>query len=203
MNHYTLMQCAIPKEQMISFITACNNNLDYFITVDDLLGDSEPHSLAEVNEIFDLADPQFKTIAIRINPYKRLVLAYLKSINPVVDAERKAGPNYVDYTVCNTLSEFVDLYLNPENPNFGFNGLNVAPFYAPINNISVTYMLEFDTFNTDVKSIPEFAILEDVDFLADAHAACANYKDLYTEASKAKVAEVFAVDIATWNYTFE
>ena len=203
MNHYTLMQCAIPKEYMISFVTACNNTLDYFVTVDDLLGDSEPHTLSEINEIFDLADPQFKTIAVRINPYKRMVLAYLKSIDPVVDAERKNGPNYVDYTKCTTLSEFLDLYLSPENPSFGFNGLNVTPFYAPVNNISISYLLEFDTFSADVKAIPEFATVENVDYLAQAQSLCANYREMYTETSKAKVAEVFAVDLATWSYTFD
>jgi hypothetical protein len=197
------MQCAIPKEQMISFITACNNNLDYFVTVDDLLGDSEPHSLSEINDIFDLSDPQFKTIAVRINPYKRLVLAYLKSINPLVDAERKLGPNYVDYTVCNTFSEFLDLYLSPSNPNFNLHSLNVSTLYEPISTASISYLLEFDTFSTDVKTIPEFANIEDVSYLAEAQAMCANYKELYTEADKAKVADLFAVDLASGNYTFE
>jgi hypothetical protein len=196
------MQCAIPKEYMISFITACNNTLDYFVTVDDLLGDSEPHSLSEINDIFDLSDTQFKTIAVRISPYKRIVLAYLKSMNPEVDAERKLGPNYVDYTGCTNLTEFLAIYLNPENPMYDSHSLNVSPYYASVNNISVSYMLDFDTFSTDVKTISEFANIENVDYLAEAQAACANYKQMYTEADKAKVAEVFAIDIAAWNYTF-
>lgn len=203
MTHYTLMQCAIPKNLMVPFVTACNNNLEYFVTVDDVLGDSKPHSLADINEIFDLSDPTFKTIVVRVNPYKRVIMAYLKSITPSVDTERKIDPNYVDYTGCTNLTEFLDIYLNPSNPNYSFNSLNLSPYYESKNGLSVSYMLEFDTFATDVKSIPEFATVENTDYLAEAQAACANYTQMYTEADKLKVAEVFATDFAAWNYTFE
>jgi hypothetical protein len=202
MTHYTLLQYAMPREYVLPFIAACNTHLEYFITADDLLGHEDIHPLPEINEIFDLNSEEFKTIAILINPYKRMVLFYKNRTNPVIDAQFKLGPDYVDYTVCKTFSEFLNLYLNPSNPNYStMNALTAAPFFS--GTLQVNYQLDFDNFNTDVRSIPEFANLTDVDFLAQAHAACADYKELYTDADKAKVAEVFAVDIAKWNYTFE
>jgi hypothetical protein len=204
MTHYTLLQTAIPREYLLPFVQACSTHLEYFVTSDDLLGDQVIHPITEIHEIFDLTSNEFKTIAVRINPYKRVVLHYLKSMNPAVDTERKAGPNYVDYTGCKNLTEFVDLYLSPTNPTYATqNSLNAAPFYTSGDGkLTVSYLLDFDTFNTDVRTIPEFATVEDVDYLAVAHEACAGYKELYTDAAKLKVAEVFAVDIATWNYTF-
>jgi len=201
MKHYTLLQYAIPKEYMLSFITACTDTLDYFITADDLLGHESIHSLATINEIFDLSNHEFKTIAVLINPYKRMVLFYKNRIKPEVDAQFKLGPNYVDYTGCNTFSEFLTLYLDPSNPNYSaHNSVIVAPFLE--GSIPVSHELDFDNFNTDIKQIPEFANIDNVDFLAEAHAACSDYQELYTDADKAKVAEVFATDIAKWNYTF-
>jgi hypothetical protein len=205
MTHYTLMQYAIPREYMLPFIQACNTHLEYFITSDDLLGEQDLHPITEIHEIFDLTSNEFKTIAVRINPYIRMVLFYKNRINPDLDSQWKTGPNYVDYTGCKSLTEFLDLYLSPENPNFlSQNSVNAAPFYVSEDGkIKVSYLLDFDTFNTDVRTIPEFASVDNVDYLAGAHAECEGYKALYTEADKLKVADVFAVDIATWNYTFE
>jgi hypothetical protein len=91
----------------------------------------------------------------------------------------------------------------PDNPKFERNSLNTNGLYIdPDSEIQVSYMLDFDNFNTDIRTIPEFSTLTDVDYLAEAHALCAGYKDLYTESAKQRVAEVFAQDIATWNYTF-
>ena len=201
MTHYTLLQYAIPRGAMLPFITACNTNLEYFITADDLLGHDSIHSLSDINDIFDLTNEEFKTISVLINPYKRMVLFYKNRINPEEDAQFKLGPNYVDYTACKTFSEFLNLYLDPTNPNYSIhNSVSVLPFLT--GSIEVSYELDFDNFNTDIRNIPEFATVENVDFLAEAHAACADYQELYTDADKAKVAEVFAADIARWNYTF-
>jgi hypothetical protein len=176
--------------------------MEYFITADDLLGHEDIHPLPEINEIFDLTSDEFKTIVVLINPYKRMVLFYKNKTNPEIDAQLKLGPNYVDYTVCKTFSEFLDLYLDPTNPTYSTqNSVQVAPYF--VESLHVSYELDFDNFNTGVRAIPEFATLEDVDFLAQAHAACADYKELYTEADKLKVAEIFAVDIAKWNYKFD
>lgn len=202
MTHYTLLQYAMPREYVLPFITACNTHLEYFITADDLLGQDDIHPVSEIHDIFDLTNEEFKTIALLINPYKRMVLFYNNRIKPEVDAQFKLGPNYVDYTGCATFSEFLALYLDPSNPNYSsHNSVIVAPFLEGL--IDVSYELDFDNFNTDIRSVPEFATVENVDFLAEAHAACADYKELYTDADKAKVAEVFATDIAKWNYTFD
>jgi hypothetical protein len=205
MTHYTLLQYAIPREYMLHFVQACNTNLEYFVSADDLLGEQENHSINSVHEIFDLTSSEFKTIAVRINPFKRMALFYKSKTNPILDAQWKMGPNYVDYTGCKSLTEFLDLYLSPENPNYSSqNSVNTAPFYVSADsNLAVSYLLDFDNFNVDVRTIPEFATIENVDYLAEGHAACEDYKALYTEADKLKVAEVFAVDIAAWNYTFE
>lgn len=205
MTHYTLLQYAIPREYMLHFVQACNTHLEYFVSADDLLGEQDNHPITEVHEIFDLTSNEFKTIAVRINPFKRMVLFYKSKTNSVLDAQWKTGPNYVDYTGCKSLTEFLDLYLSPENPNYGSqNAVNTAPFYESTDsNLAVSYLLDFDNFNVDVRTIPEFATVDNVDYLSEAHAACEGYKVLYTEADKLKVAEIFAVDIATWNYTFE
>lgn len=204
-THYTLMQYAIPREYMLPFVQACNDNLEYFVTADDLLGDMDSHPITEINDIFDLTSEEFKTIAVRINPFKRMVLFYKSKTNPTLDALWKMGPNYVDYTVCKTFTEFLDLYLSTNNPNYSsHNAVNIAPFYISADSsVSISYLLDFDNFNVDIRTIPEFANVADVNYLAEAHAACSDYQELYTEADKLKVAEVFAVDIAAWNYTFE
>jgi hypothetical protein len=205
MTHYTLMQYAIPREYMLPFIQECNTRLEYFVTADDLLGEQDSHPITEIHEVFDLTTEEFKTIAVRINPYKRVVLFYKSKTNPILDVQWKSDPNYVDYTACKTFTEFLDLYLSPENPNFGSqNSVNTAPFFMSAEkSLAVSYLLDFDTFNIDVKTIPEFATVDNVDYLAEAHAACEGYQALYSDADKLKVADIFAVDIATWNYKFE
>ena len=204
MTHYTLMQYAIPREYMLPFVQACQTHLEYFVSADDLLGDKENHPISSVHEIFDLTSNEFKTIAVRINPYLRMVLFYKSKTNPVLDAQSKTNSDYVDYMGCKTFSEFVAAYLNPTNKNYlTQNSVNTAPYCETVDGkIKVNYLLDFANFNTDVRTIPEFATVENVDYLAEAHAACEGYQALYSDADKARVAEVFAVDIAAWNYTF-
>jgi len=204
MTHYTLMQYAIPREYMLPFVQACYTHLEYFVSADDLLGEKENHPISAVHEIFDLTSNEFKTIAVRINPYLRMVLFYKSKTNPVLDAQAKTNSDYVDYMGCKTFSEFVVAYLNPTNKNYlTQNSVNTAPYCETVDGkIKVNYLLDFANFNTDVRTIPEFATVENVDYLAEAHAACEGYQALYSDADKARVAEVFAVDIAAWNYTF-
>jgi hypothetical protein len=197
-THYTLMQSAMPRDYVKPFILACTERMDYFITSEDLLGEDDAHPITKINEIFDLSLADFKTIAIKINPYKRIALfyTYYKS--------REVDPEYTNYTECATLTEFLDMYLSTHNPTYYMeNSVNASLYYtSPDNSITVSYLLEFDTFNTDVKTIPEFQNVTDVNYLAEAYANLEGWKELYTEADKARVAEVFATDIATWNYTF-
>jgi hypothetical protein len=168
-----------------------------------LLGSDSTHTLNDVNEVFDLSSNEFKTIAVNINPYKRMVLNYLKVMDPAVDLRHQQYPTYVNYLDCKNFAEFVELFLSPDNPKFERNSLNSTDLYIdPEAKIQVSYVLDFDNFNTDIRTIPEFSTLTDVDYLAGAHGLCAGYKDLYTEATRQKIAEVFAKDIATWNYTF-
>ena len=204
MTHYTLLQYAIPREYMTTFVQACNNKLEYFVTADDLLGEKENHPITEIHEIFDLTSNEFKTIAVRINPYERIVLFFKSKTNADFDAQLKLSPDYVDYMGCKTLTEFIALYLDPANPTYATqNAVNTAPFYTTdTGKLSVSFLLDFTAFNTDIRTIPEFAEVADVDYLAEAHKDCEGYAALYTEADKLKVAEVFAVDIAAWNYTF-
>ena len=204
MTHYTLLQYAIPRVYMAPFVQACHAKLEYFVTADDLLGDIEIHPLSEINDIFDLTSEEFKTILFLINPYKRMVLFYKDKTTKEWDAQSKRGTEnlYVDYTVCKTFTEFLDLYLSPTNPNYSTqNALNAAPYLSNIP-VQPSYVLDFDNFNTDVRTIPEFANVADVDYLAEAHKACEGYKDLYTDADRLKVAEIFAADIAKWDYKF-
>lgn len=202
-THYTLLQSPIPNVYLNPFIRNAYTHLTYFVTADELLGDDSTHTLKDINEVFDLSSNEFKTIAVNINPYKRMVLHYLKAMDPEVDLRHQSRPDYVNYLDCENFTEFVDLFLSPNNPKFERNSRNSAEIYIdPDATIQVSYLLDFDNFNTDIRAIPEFSTLTDVDYLAEAHALCAGYKDLYTEAAKQKVAEVFATDIATWNYTF-
>jgi hypothetical protein len=192
------MQSAIPRDYVKPFILECTNKLDLFITTEDLFGHDGAHPLTEVNQIFDLSLPDFKTIAIKINPYKRIALfyAYYKSC--------EVDPDYTNYTECATLTEFLDMYLDPSNPTFNTeNSVNVFPFYTiPDSSLTISYLLDFDTFNTDVKTIPGFEDVAEVDYLSECHSKLDGWKELYTEADKARVAEVFAVDIAAWGYQF-
>jgi hypothetical protein len=197
-THYTLMQSAMPRDYVKPFIQACNDKMQYFITSEDLLGEDEAHPITKLNEIFDLSLADFKTIAIKINPYKRIALFYVYYKSCPVD------PEYTNYTGCATLTEFLDMYLNTHNPTYYIeNSVNASEYYTiPDSGITVSYLLEFDTFNTDVKTIPEFQNVDDVNYLAEAYAKLEGWKELYTDADKSRVAEVFATDIATWNYTF-
>jgi hypothetical protein len=191
------MQNAMPRDYVTPFITACNDKLNYFITADELLGYDDAHPISELNEIFDLSLPEFKTMAIKINPYKRIALFYDYYVSRIPD------PDYTNYTECTTLTEFLDIYLNTNNPTYlTENSVNASLIYIS-GNITVSYLLDFDTFNTDVKTIPEFQNVTE-DYLTEAYAKLEGdgWKELYTDADKARVAEVFAKDIVTWNYTF-
>lgn len=191
------MQSAMPRDYLKLFIVACAGKMEYFITVEDLLGFDKAYSISELNEIFDLTSEEFKTIVIKINPYKRMALFYQYYITCQVD------PDYTDYTGCTTLTEFLDIYLSEANPTYlTENSVNASVIYS-VGNLSISYLLDFDTFNTDVKNIPEFQNVTDVNYLAEAYGKLEGWKELYTEADKARVAEVFATDIATWNYTFD
>ena len=202
-THYTLLQSPISGMYLSTFIRNAYTHLTYFVTADELLGDDSTHTLNDVNEVFDLSSNEFKTIAVNINPYKRMVLHYIKAMDPDVDLRHQQYHNYVNYLDCKNFTEFVELFLDPNNPKFERNSRNSAELYIDSDaKIQVSYLLDFDNFNTDIRAIPEFSTLTDVDYLAEAHALCAGYEDLYTEAARQKVAEVFATDIATWNYTF-
>lgn len=206
MNHYTLMQIVIPKAFVQKFTHACQTTIDYFITSETLLGKNKIHTLNDLDEVFDLKNnPEFKTIGVRINPYKRMVLYYKNKTDPVLDQGWKDNPNYVDYTGCKTFSKFLELFLDPSNINYNAytcNALNIAPYVKTTDGkLSINYLLDFDTFTDDIKAIPEFADTT-VDYLFEAHAACEGYESLYTESDKAKVAKVFALDIATFDYKF-
>ena len=196
----------MPKAYVQTFTHACQTTIDYFITSETLLGKNKIHTLNDIDEVFDLRDnPEFKTIGVRINPYKRMVLYYKNKTDPVLDFGWKENPNYVDYTGCKTFSEFLELFLDPENINYNAytcNALNIAPYVKTGDDrLAIDYLLEFDTFDDDIKAIPAFAG-DTNSYLAEAHAACEGYESLYTESDKLKVAEVFALDIATFGYKF-
>jgi hypothetical protein len=202
-THYTLLQSAIPGVYLNTFLRNAYAHLTYLVTADELLGDDSIHTLNDINEVFDLSSNEFKTIAVIINPYKRMVLNYYKAIDPAVDLRHQQYPNYVNYLDCENFTEFVELFLSPDNPKSDRNPLNTTELYIdPDGELHVSYVLDFDNFNTDIRTIPEFSTLTDVNYLAEAHALCAGYKDLYTESAKQRVAEVFAQEITTWGYTF-
>lgn len=202
-THYTLLQSPIPNVYLNPFIRSAYTHLTYFVTADELLGSDSIHTLNDINEVFDLSSNEFKTIAVNINPYKRMVLNYFKAMDPEVDLLHQSRPDYVNYLDCENFTEFVDLFLSPNNPKFERNSLNTTGLYIdPDAKIQVSYLLDFDNFNTDIRTIPEFSTVTDVDYLAEAHTLCAGYEDLYTESARQRVAEIFAKDITTWNYTF-
>jgi hypothetical protein len=191
------MQNALPKDYLKLFIMACAGKMEYFINVEDLLGDTQVHLITDLNEIFDLTSDEFKTIAIKINPYKRIALFYQYYLTCDVD------PDYTNYTECATLTEFLDIYFSTSNPTYlTENSVNASLVYS-VGNLNISYLLDFDTFNTDIKTIPEFANTTDENYLAECYSKLEGWKELYTEADKARVAEIFATDIATWNYTFD
>ena len=61
----------------VDFLQACSQKLEYFIDTKTLLGGEAIHPINEIDEIFDLSNSEeFKTIAVKINPFKRVVLHY-------------------------------------------------------------------------------------------------------------------------------
>lgn len=200
MTHYTMMQTPVPRTYQNEFMAACYVNLTNFNTSFTLLGGEGIHSLQDIGGVVDLSSDSIKTIGITINPYKRMVLNYFMIMDPETN---RTLYNEYDYSNCKTFPEFVKEFLDPANPSYLLgNSNNVASYYKPTNGPSVDYLLEFDTFETDIRSIPEFANSTNLDCFQKARQALTGFESLYDEESKQMVATVFAEDIAYWNYTF-
>jgi hypothetical protein len=200
MVHYTLLQDAIPSVFNIDFLQACSQKLEYFIDTKTLLGGEDVHSITVIDEIFDLSNSEeFKTIAIKVNPFKRVVLHYL-AYNNYPPEEYSDSEYYTQFTDNADFDKFVEHYFSPDNLEGPL--LNSCDFYFT-DNLSVTYLLEFDTFATDVRQIPEFSTVENTDYFHVAQDLSADYRSYYTtQATIDKVAQVYAKDLAKYGYTF-
>jgi len=201
MIHYTLMQLAIPEPYKNKFVQACETKLEYFIDARTILGDGV-HSIADIDAIFDLgSSEEFKTIAVKINPFKRVVLDFL-SINLKVTTEINDSrlDYYREFTDINDFNKFVEYHFAEANPD-KTPYLNTSDYYFT-DTLSVDYLLEFDTFTTDIKEIPEFSTETDVDYFKTAREETADYKSLYNEASIAIVTDAYKNDLFKYGYSF-
>jgi len=202
MRHYTLMQLVVPEPYKNKFVRACADKLEYFIDAKTILG-SGVHSLADVDAIFDLGNSEeFKTIAIKVNPFKRVVLDFLSiNLNLGVEMNDTRLDYYRQFDDVTDFNKFVEYHFSEENPD-KTPLLNTSAFYFT-DTLSVDYLLEFDTFATDVKAIPEFSAETDTDYMKNAQDDTATYRTRYNQASIDKVTEVYAADLAKYGYTFE
>jgi hypothetical protein len=200
MVHYTLMQDAIPSVFNIDFLQACSQKLEYFIDTKTLLGGEAIHPINEIDEIFDLSNSEeFKTIAVKINPFKRVVLHYF-AYNNYPAEEYSDSEYYTQFTDTDDFDKFVEHYFSPDNLEGPL--VNSSDYYFT-DKLSVTYLLEFDTFATDIKQIPEFSTVENTDYFHVAQDLSADYRSYYTtQATIDKVAQVYAKDLAKYGYTF-
>lgn len=199
MNHYTMLQSAIPDIYLKSFIQACTAKLEYFIESPTLLGENKLHSIDAIDEVFDLNNStEFKTLAITINPYQRVHLFFLEKMIELHNLKPGTG---VDFTVYkNEFPKYVEEYLTVKPNETPYSTKNSYNGYHG-QKATVNYLLEFNTFLPDLKTIPEFAD-ETIDYMQAAQDDGANYRDFYDDATKAKVAEVFAEDLAGYGYKF-
>jgi hypothetical protein len=201
MVHYTLMQIAIPEPYKNKFLRACSDKLEYFIDAKTILGPGT-HSLAEVDAVFDLSSSEeFKTIAVKINPFKRVVLDFLAiKLNLSLGTNDDRLAYYAALPDMDDFNKFVEAHFADANPDKS-PLINSSPYYFT-DTLSVDYLLEFDIFADDVKRIPEFKDEPDTDYMKTAQDDTKDYKSMYSPASVSKVTEVYAVDLAKYGYTF-
>lgn len=185
------MQSGVTKSYLADFVQACQETLDYFIDTESLLGKGV-HSLMDINEVLDLNDVTFKTIYININPYKRVVLFY----HAIMAEENRDIP----------FAEFVKEYLDPANKYASWGALaNAIDYLKPAMDLGINpgYIIEFDNFEADIRKIPEFETVENVNYLQKAQDDAADYKTFYDDESKQLVADAFQRDIEYWGFTFD
>jgi hypothetical protein len=192
-----MLPSALPGPYLTDFMEACHTKLEHFMTADTMMGEDKIIHLADIDESMNLVENDIKTFAIKINPYKRIYLWYLDAVNIV-------HPDWVvDFTsLKGDFPRFVEEYLTviPEFPKTYYDVQNSYPLYYG-DTVEVDYLIEFDNFLEDVKQIPEFST-DTINYLQQAQDDVSDYKDYYTDAAKAKVAEVFAIDIENYGYTF-
>jgi hypothetical protein len=195
------MQLAIPEPFKNKFVQACETKLEYFIDARTILG-SGVHSIADIDAIFDLgSSEEFKTIAVKINPFKRVVLDFLSinlKLNTELNDERLEY--YRQFTDLNDFNRFVEHHFAEANPDKS-PYLNTSDYYFT-DTLSVDYLLEFDTFATDIKEIPEFSKETDVDYFKTAREETSGYAALYNQASIDTVTKVYEHDLFKYGYSF-
>jgi hypothetical protein len=194
-----MLQSAIPNTYLRDFMQACNTKLEYFIDSETLLGENKIHHIGDIDAVFDLnGSEEFKTFAIKINPFKRMVLFYHDKVMSFDTIHPLDNVDYRPYK--HDFPAFVEFFLSDAAAKPELNRKNSHAMYDN-GIVKVNYMIEFDSFLSDLKEIPEFAT-ETVNYMLKAWQDVANYQELYDEATKAKVAEVFADDIRTYGYEF-
>lgn len=195
-NIYTLLQFPIPGRHD-ELVNALHLHLDYCVQANILLNDGI-HPITSVDSVFDLKNnSEAKTIAIKLNPYKRVVLWF----KTVVEKGIIYGYGNIDYSSYKNFSDFVDYYLGDTIPENEGARLNMVDIYYS-DGLEPDYLLEFDTLAEDIKKIPEFNNVEDTDYLAQDYQDSLDYKDYYDEHTKAKVEAAYARDFAKFGYTF-
>jgi hypothetical protein len=195
-NIYTLLQFPIPGRHT-ELINALHLHLDYCVEANVLLSDGI-HPITGIDDVFDLKNNnEVKTIAIKLNPYKRIVLWF----KYVVEKGIMYGYGNIDYSSYKKFSDFVDYYLSDAIPPEEGALLNMVDLYYA-DGLEPNYLLEFDTLATDIKQIPEFANVENTDYLAQDYQDSLDYKSYYDDSTKAKVEAAYAKDFAKFGYTF-
>jgi len=196
MTHYTLLQFPIPGKHEALY-RALHDKLENFVDSLTLLG-AGLHSIADVAAAYE-ADKtsDHKIIAIKVNPFKRVLMLW----QYVVIGGTPYGYGNVDYSEYKDFNDFVAYYFSDKVPAIEGAHINMSSFYFT-ETLKPDYLLDFDTFPNDIRTIPEFASDQDTDFFHDQYQATLNYRTFFNTASQATVEAAYAADIAKFGYTF-
>jgi hypothetical protein len=177
----------------------CHSKLEYFIDGETLLGEGKVHNIGDIDAVFDLNNSEeFKTFAIKINPYKRMVLFYLDKVSAYDSVHPLDNIDYTPYK--GDFDSFLAFFFSDAAAKPELNRKNSYGLYEN-GSVRVDYLIEFDSFLSDLKQIPEFAN-ESTNYMLKAWQDVGDYRSYYTDETKQLIATIFAEDIAGYGYEF-
>ena len=191
-NYYFYLCSPVPGALLWNekFSTFINRNLSV-ITAKELSFDNDKiiFSMADLDELLDLKDtPELKIFAVKVNPYKRMVLFYLND---------KSKENYSD---CFDFKDYVKKHISQKNTYDARNTLNLVELFT--NGIRPDYIIEFDNIEADFKQIPELNSVDIIPGLDHLKGMCDDYRSFYDQETLEIVTEIFKKDIEYFGYKF-